>query len=245
MIILRQKKTDEQLRATGHGESRLPNQEQTRTNRGKFQGKFFSIRSPLESRVVLWKDLSFAGGAELNVRSQFQRLKHRWFQWNGAGLAWNPPQLLILHRLLIPDQFSFCNNLLWTNARFTQLTNVFDIIYCFFLYFGKFVPMFFRLFVLLFGLFFHWLFSPKKSVVYLICGDLSQETRLFIFSMKIFNIPGNHILFQSLSNSHLQCNPVLNRGCCGGRKHSEHYQHCKFWIKPSLPHIFLSQRRQI
>ena len=98
MIILRQKKTDEQLRATGHGESRLPNQEQTRTNRGKFQGKFFSIRSPLESRVVLWKDLSFAGGAELNVRSQFQRLKHRWFQWNGAGLAWNPPQLLILHR---------------------------------------------------------------------------------------------------------------------------------------------------
>ena len=64
-------------------------------------------------------------------------------------------------------------------------------------------------------------------------------------SMKIFNIPGNHILFQSLSNSHLQCNPVLNRGCCGGRKHSEHYQHCKFCLKPSLPHIFLSQRRQI
>ena len=145
MIILRQKKTDEQLRATGHGESRLPNQEQTRTNRGKFQGKFFSIRSPLESRVVLWKDLSFAGGAELNVRSQFQRLKHRWFQWNGAGLAWNPPQLLILHRLLIPDQFSFCNNLLWTNARFTQLTNVFEIIYCFFCILESLCQFFFSL----------------------------------------------------------------------------------------------------
>ena len=174
MIILRQKKTDEQLRATGHGESRLPNQEQTRTNRGKFQGKFFSIRSPLESRVVLWKDLSFAGGAELNVRSQFQRLKHRWFQWNGAGLAWNPPQLLILHRLLIPDQFSFCNNLLWTDARFTQLT--------------KFVPIFFRLFVLLFDLFFRLIilmhFSDSKEIcsVFDLWRFESRDKIIYIFN---------------------------------------------------------------
>ena len=54
----------------------------------------------------------------------FQRLKHRWFQWNRAALAWNPPKLLwFLTQRLLSSSLSIQflqRRLLWTNASFTQ-----------------------------------------------------------------------------------------------------------------------------
>ena len=142
----------------------------------------------------------------------FQRLKHRWFQWNSAALAWNPPGLLWFATQRLPflliQLLQLCR-LLWTNARFTQTLQT-----------NKY-------------------FSSANSAwmhFSLVIKSFDKNIWGFIFSMKVFNTGKSHFVVERACQILIfSCNPVWS-GWGRGKTFPKHY-HCKFCLKPSLPSL--------